>query len=435
MMIDSPINLENDADISLSMTQELFDDSDEDGGDFSIKTPKGANFGDKELEESESIMEQLMKKVENETPYRLSVAHIAREREKSIDLIIHNSVEDTALIERRSIYKTLYMLRSKRHTNFSKKAESSLVSHAIKSRAIVRKILAKIFEATEGLQHDEPMDPDLTEEERLERKERMALEIKKKFMTVLAKKITEDTYRAKQIRREKWFKSHEEVLFRDFYPPLENTIVILYTALRLMRQPVIPIDILRWATDGTIPFIEMKQYYPTFLRFYKHVRSPAAVPPLHKFRIKCAVFVNELGLDLPPPNHEMILMRFANQLGISKVFVPMASRLFSWIINPPFLAKTKNFYSILQTIQSSTITTSPPKCYEISAYPNLLMACLVICFKMVYGLASPHELSRSKASLYVCLSLSSLTHHNISRSQTDFEKRSCTRSKRRRGRT
>ncbi|KAA8529425.1 hypothetical protein F0562_033776 [Nyssa sinensis] len=143
-----------------------------------------------------------------------------------------------------------------------------------------------------------------------------------------------------------WYKSLSKKI------PLSYSLVISYLACHIMREAVLPTDILKWSLEGRLP------YFDAFVQIEKQIGPPSkACPirsivmfrpsqaiPLQKLESQAASIAQIIGLELPPVNFYLIASRYLKQLSlpVDKI-LPQACRIFEWSMPPELWLSANEF--------------------------------------------------------------------------------------------
>ncbi|GFR39961.1 hypothetical protein Agub_g39, partial [Astrephomene gubernaculifera] len=126
---------------------------------------------------------------------------------------------------------------------------------------------------------------------------------------------------------------HQQLVAENYvrrHLPPRATHVLVYLACLLLRLPVTPVDVGRWALDGVLPFLDLRIRSQSLvtasgLRLTARLlRARGCVPPVRL--TAAAVQLSELlGLPMPPLNVEGLLTRWGDQLGLPRQ-IPLVAR-------------------------------------------------------------------------------------------------------------
>lgn len=121
--------------------------------------------------------------------------------------------------------------------------------------------------------------------------------------------------------------------------PLQSTLAVLFLACHVARQSVLPIDIVNWANQAKLPYINV------FSNLEKVLGKPPRACPLRTATLfrprfvtgpwdleaKSGFIAKTIGLLLPCVNFNEIASRYLKQLGLPlENILPFACRVFEW---------------------------------------------------------------------------------------------------------
>ncbi|XP_026400997.1 TATA box-binding protein-associated factor RNA polymerase I subunit B-like [Papaver somniferum] len=134
-----------------------------------------------------------------------------------------------------------------------------------------------------------------------------------------------------------WLKS----LRRTF--PLSLSLSICYLACHIAREPILPTDLVMWAHDGKLPFLN------AFDRIGKVFGNPSAKCPLstdlmfrpvkiigwRELESQAGYIAECIGLELPPVNFNALARRYLKQLQLpQEEILQKASMIYDWSMPP-----------------------------------------------------------------------------------------------------
>ncbi|XP_074354229.1 TATA box-binding protein-associated factor RNA polymerase I subunit B-like [Apium graveolens] len=130
-----------------------------------------------------------------------------------------------------------------------------------------------------------------------------------------------------------WFRSLRKTI------PLNHSIVISFLACHVLREAVLPTDILKWIFEGKLP------YFAAFADIEKEIGPPpkgCSISLSHMFRptqafssqkleSTAAIIAEMLGLELPPINFYSIASRYLRLMSLSEdKILPHACCIYEW---------------------------------------------------------------------------------------------------------
>uniref|UniRef100_A0A5B7A5D3 Putative TATA box-binding protein-associated factor RNA polymerase I subunit B n=1 Tax=Davidia involucrata TaxID=16924 RepID=A0A5B7A5D3_DAVIN len=143
-----------------------------------------------------------------------------------------------------------------------------------------------------------------------------------------------------------WYRSLSKTI------PLSYSLVISYLVCHIMREAVLPTDILKWSLEGKLP------YFNAFVEIEKQIGPPSsACPirsifmfrpsqavPLQKLESQAASIAQTIGLELPPVNFYLIASRYLKKLSLPvEKILPHACRIYEWSMPPELWLSVNEF--------------------------------------------------------------------------------------------
>lgn len=116
--------------------------------------------------------------------------------------------------------------------------------------------------------------------------------------------------------------------------PPYTTLVLCYSACLTLRHPITPQDIIRWATDGSLPYLNfstisqpiLDRLDPTLaprpgvtVRLPDVMLQPKGVPGVGRLQRSAVHLAQRLGWGLPGLAVELLLLRWVQELGLDLV--------------------------------------------------------------------------------------------------------------------
>lgn len=134
-----------------------------------------------------------------------------------------------------------------------------------------------------------------------------------------------------------WYRSLSKTI------PLSYSLVISFLACHVLREVVLPTDILKWIIEGKLP------YFAAFTDIEKEIDpppkgcpisssrmfKPTQALPSQKLESTAAIVAETLGLELPPVNFFAIASRYLRimSLSVDKI-LPHACCIYEWSMPP-----------------------------------------------------------------------------------------------------
>lgn len=134
-----------------------------------------------------------------------------------------------------------------------------------------------------------------------------------------------------------WYRSLKKSI------PLSCSLAISYLACHIAREPVLPTDIMRWSTEGKLP------YFAAFTNIEENIGKPSRVCPLssslmfrpsetispQKLESLAASIAEAIGLELPPVNFHAIASLYLRKLSLpEEKILSQACSLQIWAMPP-----------------------------------------------------------------------------------------------------
>ncbi|KAI3902433.1 hypothetical protein MKW92_045239 [Papaver armeniacum] len=125
--------------------------------------------------------------------------------------------------------------------------------------------------------------------------------------------------------------------------PLSFSLSISYLACHIAREPIVPTDVVKWAHDGKLPFLN------AFVRIGEIFGEPSAKCPLttdkmfrplelvgwRNLESQAGYIAECIGLELPPVNFDALARRYLNQLKLRPgKILEVASMIHHWSMPP-----------------------------------------------------------------------------------------------------
>ncbi|KAK1376478.1 TATA box-binding protein-associated factor RNA polymerase I subunit B [Heracleum sosnowskyi] len=134
-----------------------------------------------------------------------------------------------------------------------------------------------------------------------------------------------------------WYRSLSKTI------PLSHSLVISFLACHVLREAVLPTDILKWIIEGKLP------YFAAFADIEKEIDPPPKGCPIsssrmfrptqvvssQKFESTAAIIAETVGLELPPVNFFAIASRYLRLMSLSvDKILPYACCIYEWSMPP-----------------------------------------------------------------------------------------------------
>lgn len=134
-----------------------------------------------------------------------------------------------------------------------------------------------------------------------------------------------------------WYRSLSKTI------PLSHSLVISFLACHVLREAVLPTDILKWIIEGKLP------YFAAFADIEKEIDPPPKGCPISSSRMfrptqalssqklesTAAIITETVGLELPPVNFFAIATRYLRLMSLSvDKICPHACNLYEWSMPP-----------------------------------------------------------------------------------------------------
>ncbi|KAI3874311.1 hypothetical protein MKX03_019459 [Papaver bracteatum] len=125
--------------------------------------------------------------------------------------------------------------------------------------------------------------------------------------------------------------------------PLSFSLSISYLACHMAREPIVPTDVVKWAHDGKLPFLN------AFVRIGEIFGEPSAKCPLttdkmfrplelvgwRNLESQAGYIAECIGLELPPVNFDALAHRYLKQLNLHPdKILEVASKIHLWSMPP-----------------------------------------------------------------------------------------------------
>ncbi|MEW5319622.1 MAG: hypothetical protein WDW38_010765 [Sanguina aurantia] len=116
--------------------------------------------------------------------------------------------------------------------------------------------------------------------------------------------------------------------------PPHTTLALCYAACLTLRHPITPQDIVRWASDGSLPYLDLPTLsqpvlgrpHPTLalrpgatVRLPDVMLQPKGVPGVGRLQRSAVDLAHRLGWRLPGLAVELLLLRWVQELGLDPV--------------------------------------------------------------------------------------------------------------------
>lgn len=168
-----------------------------------------------------------------------------------------------------------------------------------------------------------------------------------------------------------WFRSLSKAI------PLSYSLVISFLACHVLREAVLPTDMLKWALEGKLP------YFAAFIEIEKEIDPPPRGCPISSsrmFRPTQAVSLQKLeslaatvaeivGLELPPVHFYAIASRYLRLLSlpVGKI-LPHACQIFEWSMPPECWLSANELRLPTRTAVMSILIVSIRILYNINGF-------------------------------------------------------------------
>lgn len=134
-----------------------------------------------------------------------------------------------------------------------------------------------------------------------------------------------------------WYRSLSKTI------PLSHSLVISFLACHVLREAVLPTDILKWIIEGKLP------YFAAFADIEKEIDPPPKGCPISSSRMfrptqalpsqklesTAAIIAETVGLELPPVNFFAIASRYLRLMSLSvDKILPRACCIYEWSMPP-----------------------------------------------------------------------------------------------------
>lgn len=143
-----------------------------------------------------------------------------------------------------------------------------------------------------------------------------------------------------------WFRSLRRTI------PLSCSLAIPFLACHVVREAVLPTDIVKWCLEGKLPYftahIEIEKRFerssPACPISSSLMFRPSQAVPLQKLETMAATIAESIGLHLPPVNFYAIASRYLKQLSLPvEKILPHACRIYEWSMPPELWLSTNEF--------------------------------------------------------------------------------------------
>jgi hypothetical protein len=108
-------------------------------------------------------------------------------------------------------------------------------------------------------------------------------------------------------------------------PSMPLVLALVYLACRWVQNGIVPMDLVRWCRDGTLPYFSGFSFIPSeLLSAAKHIQgffTPAFVPSPSQITFLCCRLATAIEITMPPINLEAVGMRYALSLGLPSASV------------------------------------------------------------------------------------------------------------------
>ena len=134
------------------------------------------------------------------------------------------------------------------------------------------------------------------------------------------------------------------------------------------RAPVAPADLLRWALDGSLPYLDVSGYVPAGAPpLHRRLVLPDGAPSPARLAARAATLAAAARITLPPVNAAAFVRRWLLQVGAPLALAPMAAEVLA--------------------IARGGATPAPPLSDDIRLDPlRPIAAAVVLAMKLGYGL-------------------------------------------------
>lgn len=168
-----------------------------------------------------------------------------------------------------------------------------------------------------------------------------------------------------------WFRSLSKTI------PLSYSLVISFLACHVLREAILPTDILKWTLEGKLP------YFAAFVEIEKEIDPPPRGCPISSsrmFRPTQAVSLQKLeslaasvaeivGLELPPVNFFAIASRYLRLLSFPmEKIIPHACRIYEWSMPPECWLSANELRLPTRVCVMSTLIVSIRILYNIHGF-------------------------------------------------------------------
>uniref|UniRef100_A0A2P2Q3E9 Uncharacterized protein MANES_01G185700 n=1 Tax=Rhizophora mucronata TaxID=61149 RepID=A0A2P2Q3E9_RHIMU len=134
-----------------------------------------------------------------------------------------------------------------------------------------------------------------------------------------------------------WFRELRKMI------PLSCSLAISFLACHVVREAILPTDIVRWSVEGKLP------YFTAHVEIEKRFEQPSPACPLspslmfrpshpipvQKLESMAASIADSIGLHLPPVNFYQIAYRYLQKLSLPiEKILPHSCRIYEWSMPP-----------------------------------------------------------------------------------------------------